>query len=335
MFKKYSILLVLIMVLIIACESSKEQEKTIEYSGIRQVKTYSVEKQEISEYFEYSGNIESRNVAGISPSLPLKIKKLHVEEGDIVEKDQLLISMDNRNLQQAQAQFENLEKNYNRMIKLRESNAVDQQALDDTESAFKIARATFERVRDDTEIRTPLCGMVTFIALKEGDTYNNMFDPILIRIVNLDEVRMRVTVSDQNVNRIKPDDRALISLDDFITTTEGRVDFIANEAKIMSGKYSVLIDVSNRDGYFRHNQYARVRILTSTSSNTIAVPQEALIKADQLFVVSEGRAELRTVVIGIENEDMVEILKGVEENDLVIIGGNVGLSDDDTVDVIE
>jgi RND family efflux transporter MFP subunit len=243
--------------------------------------------------------------------------------------------MDDKTLIQARSQYENLETNYNRMLRLRENNAVDQQALDDVESAYLIAKSTYEGILEDTEIRSPLAGMVTFIALKEGDTYNNLFDPVLIRIVNLDELQMRIKVSDIDVTRISLSSEVLISTDDFDSFIEGEVFFVADEAELMCGKYNVLIEIPDPSSVLRHNQYARARVLVKISRDALSIPQDAVFEENSVFVVSEGKAELRPVITGLENEDMIEILSGIDQGETVIIEGIIGLSDGDHIEVTD
>ena len=71
-------------------------------------------------------------------------------------------------------------------------------------------------------------------------------------------------VSDIDVSRIGLNSEVLVYIDEFKTVSEGYVSFVADEDESMSGKYNVLIEITNYAGRFRHNQYAVERILIKT-----------------------------------------------------------------------
>jgi HlyD family secretion protein len=85
--------------------------------------------QDITTYYIFSGNIESKDNQTVVSKNILPIKKLSVKEGDIVKKGDVLFTLDDSNLaanvDQAQASVEIAKINYEKMG----STAKDQQIV--------------------------------------------------------------------------------------------------------------------------------------------------------------------------------------------------------------
>jgi multidrug efflux pump subunit AcrA (membrane-fusion protein) len=93
-----------------------------------------------------------------------------------------------------------------------------------------------------------------------------------------------------------------------------------------------------RDGRIRAGMFATVSLVTETRVDVPVIPRFAVINTYGswiVFVVNDGTASRRAVTPGIENEEYVEILEGLEEGDLVVTAGQNFLSDGDPVRVLE
>ena len=82
----------------------------------------------------------------------------------------------------------------------------------------------------------------------------------------------------------------------------------------------------------------RLRIITDQKSNALVVPRAALFRGVsgnwQVFAVREGRARLIPVDVGLMNDEHAEVLRGLEQNDLVVLAPESTLSDGDRVKVL-
>jgi len=79
----------------------------------------------------------------------------------------------------------------------------------------------------------------------------------------------------------------------------------------------------------------RVRIFTKERSGVVVVPRSAVfLKASgdwAAYVVDNGRARLTDVQVGLMNDEQVEIVKGVNSKDVVILAPETNLKDGDRV----
>jgi len=288
---------------------------------------------EINEYLKYSGKIEAKTVANASPSMSGKIEMLFVKEGDHVKVGDLLVKLDQTQLEQTRIQFENTEKNYLRMQKLLESNAIDKQTFDEVQAGYNVIKSTYEFMLDNIEMKAPISGIVTYIYKKEGEKFDSMMDPFLIRVVNSSKFKAKLQVSDKDINKINKGQKAIITVDNSDEEFYGIVSYVSPEAEMMSGTFPIEISINNDSNLLKHNQFARIALITQSSSNTLIIPQESVLKSSYVFVAASGIAEKREITLGIGNEEEIEIKSGVAEEEEVIVSGNIGLQAGDKLEI--
>ncbi|MCD4795756.1 MAG: efflux RND transporter periplasmic adaptor subunit [Candidatus Cloacimonetes bacterium] len=334
MLKKLIILAALLAIVLAGCQKKTEQEEVKEeFTGAREVKIATARLGDISSYIEFSGNIEAEKTVNISPSMSGKIDKLIVDVGSIVKKGDLLAKLDDTQLKQAQTQYLNMEKNYKRMQELKRTGAIDGATFDEVETGYKVAKSSYEFTLENTEIKAPINGVITVTYKKEGENYDAMMDPMLLRMMNLDKVKARIQVSDADINEIKKGQKVILSVNNSDEEFTGKVSFVSPEADVMSGTFNVEIAVTNKSNILKHNQFARIKVLTETSENTIIVPQQAILNADHVFTIENDKAVKKYVTLGLENEYEIEITEGLQEGETVITQGNIGLSEGDKVKI--
>lgn len=334
MLKKLIILAVVLAIALMGCQKKTEQQEVKEeFTGAREVKVATTRLGDISSYIEFSGKTEAEKTVNISPSISGRIAKLIVDVGSVVKKGDLLVKLDDTQLKQARTQYINMEKNYKRMQELQKTGAIDGATFDEVETGYKVAKSSYEFMLENTEIRAPIDGVITVTYKKEGEYYDAMMDPMLLRMMNLDEVKAKIQVSDADINKIKKGQKVLLKVRSSDEEFTGRVSFVSPEADMMSGTFNVEIAVKNRDNILKHNQFARIKVLTETSENTIIVPQQAILDANHVFIIENNKAVKKYVTLGLENEYEIEITEGLQDGETVIIRGNIGLSEGDKVEI--
>jgi RND family efflux transporter MFP subunit len=334
MFKKLIILAAVFAIVLTSCQKKIEQEEVKEeFTGAREVKVSTARLGDISSYIEFSGKIEAEKTVNIAPSISGRIDKLIVDVGSVVKKGELLAKLDDTQLKQAKTQYVNMEKNYKRMQELQKTGAIDGATFDEVETGYKVAKSSYEFMLGNTEIRAPINGVITVIFKKEGEHYDAMMDPMLLRMMNLDEIKAKIQVSDADINKIKKGQKVILFVNNSDQEFTGKVSFVSPEADVMSGTFNVEIAVKNRDNILKHNQFARIKVLTKTSENTIIVPQQAILDANHVFIIENEKAVKKYVTLGLENEYEIEITKGLQDGETVIIRGNIGLSEGDKVEI--
>ncbi|MBD3413237.1 MAG: efflux RND transporter periplasmic adaptor subunit [Candidatus Aminicenantes bacterium] len=358
------LLLAFISFLIFACNPPVQEEESRESKeGAAPVKVTEVKRQKISEKLYYTGLIEAREQIVISPEVGGRIAKINVEEGERVQKGQIIAEMDTRaarlQLQQAeaglavaQANHNDAKRNMQRMERLRKENAVSEQqyekielAFDAAEAQLKQAQASLDLAEHNLEVsimEAPFSGVVASKNAEVGDIINPMMGggystaSGVLTLADFSIVKIHINVSYEDVVRIKKGQKASLTLKTFPERVfSGQVTVVNMAADPVSKKFNVEVQVSNKDLFLRPNVFGDVMLEVSTHENALVIPQEAVVEGSYVFTADQGRAVKKEITIGLENTTLLEVLTGLDEGEQVIVKGNYGLQDGALIEISE
>ena len=355
-------ILLLAAVFLFSCQppdpSSEEAAAQEQSFGAAPVKVYEVKQMKVSEKLFYTGLIDAWKEISISPDVGGKIASIHVEEGDWVQKGQLLAETDTRairlQLDQAQAgvavaeaNFKDAQRNKERMERLNQEKAVSEQQYEKIMLAYEAAEAQFQQAAaalnlakyqlDVSLMKAPFSGVIASRNADVGDVVNPLMGgPGVLTLVDFSRIKITVDVSLQDIVRIKKGQSVLLKVSAFPDETfQGQVTVVNLAADPMTKKFSVEVLVNNPDLILRPNTFGEVALEVETHENALAVPQNAVLEDRFVFVAKGNTAEKREVVLGLQNSETVEILSGISEGDLVIVEGNYGLDDGTEIEIKE
>ncbi len=334
--KSYSMVLMLLatVFIFIACEKKIDKSThTVKENHAVSVSVQKVVRKNLMQTIDFSGRVYSKRSVNVAPSVSGNISAVLVKEGDYVHKGDLIAVMDSTQYRQAKAQLESLQKTYDRMLTLKEKGAIPDEDFNKVEAGYKAAKAGYEFMQKNYEIRAPISGFVTQVMKKSKELYSMMAmgpgGPAILRIVNTNFMRVQFDVSDADISKLKIGQKALISVDSFPNKLfRGKVVYISKEADMMSGKFSCEVLVKNPKNELRANQFANVSIVLKERKNVLVVPKDAFVKkVNAVFVAKDDVAIKSEVKIGLTTKKELEVVSGLKENDLIITRGNVGLTD--------
>ena len=174
---------------------------------------------------------------------------------------------------------------------------------------------------------SPFSGTIGLRSVSVGDYVKEGQD--LVNLESLDPLKVDFRVPELALSQLRDGQTLQITLDALPDRTyDGRV--IAINPLIDANGRAVVIraQVPNKDGKLRPGMFARVRLFTSGSKDTLVVPEESLFPVgDDKFVykVVDGKATRQKVEIGARREGRVEILTGLAANDVVVTAGVIKL----------
>jgi len=234
-------------------------------------------------------------------------------------------------VEQTQAQLKTLEsfkeaKSWEAKIKGAEAGA--QQA----EVALGLAKIRL----DDCTIKAPISGMIS----KRFVDVGAMVGPTqpLVSIVDVDTVKLLTHVNDEDIDLVKSAQRVAVKVDTYLDKVfEVKEINISPAMDPLSRKIEVEIKISNPDYLMKPGMFPRIRLLVQRN-NTLLIPKEAVMEKDQrkeVFVVRDARVHLSRISIGLEKDDLVEIMSGLKEGETVVVAGQPSLKDGDKVIIEE
>ena len=143
-------------------------------------------------------------------------------------------------------------------------------------------------------------------------------------IVRTSVLRLQIEIPEQAVGQIKNGQGISLQTSAYPDQKfAGTIVRIAPDLNATSRTLTVEAEVENSGGQLKPGQFATVRIAQSEAKPTVMIPATA-VKTEgdnnKVFVVKDGRAEERTVTLGVLENDKIEIKQGVQENESVVVG---------------
>jgi len=240
--------------------------------------------------------------------------------------------------QQARANLVLAKTKWDRAIDLAKSNFISGQAKDEAENNYKVAEASAQLAEAKLakmDLRAPFSGIIGLRSVSMGDYVKEGAD--LVNLESIDPLKVDFRVPEIYMRQVKVGQPLQVQLDALPGRTfEGKV-FAVNPLIDAAGR-SVVIRamVRNPDTSLRPGMFARVRLITRDAQDALVLPEEALVpQGDQQFVyrILDGKAVRTKVDVGQRRDSKVEILNGVDKDDVVVTAGQLKLRDGAPVNI--
>jgi RND family efflux transporter MFP subunit len=329
---KQIITMIIAVACLVACTIKEDTHTALPDAAPRVVTVQQAELRALNAFVDYTGTLQADDARDITPATTAVVKSVAVDEGDAVAAGDLLVTLDEAMYNQANAQYEQLNKNYLRMKELYNAGSIDAQSYEEVETAWKIAGQNLQLMHENTYITAPVDGIITAINSHSGETWNGMLGMPLISMVGTSKMKAEVWITDTDLAKIKKGAPVEVRVDtNKETFSQGTVRYVAPQAHPISGLYRCEIAINSPQTTLRHNQFARLRIITASSKPMAVVPALALTKRGSVFVVNHGKAEERTVTVDLHNKHFIAIRSGIQPGEQVVVTGTAALQDGDAV----
>jgi cobalt-zinc-cadmium efflux system membrane fusion protein len=151
-------------------------------------------------------------------------------------------------------------------------------------------------------------------------------DANLFKIIDLSRVWIDANVFEKDLERVRPGQEVKLTVPAFPATTfSGKVILINSVVDPDTRTVKVRTEVPNPDGRLKPDMFANVQIVTALNRSAISIPQSAVLNDEgkTIVFVAEGNAyKKRQVQAGIQSNDRVEIVDGLNAGDKVVVKGN-------------
>jgi multidrug efflux system membrane fusion protein len=305
---------------------------------------------------EAVGTVQAIASIQIKARMDSQIMKVGVEEGALVKEGDLLFELDGRTLKaqlamieaqirKDQAQIVQAKRDTSRADDLLTRGAGTAVARDTTFTTLKSLEAQLEADEANrqsvltqlsfTEIRAPVSGRIGSISSKAGTVVRigdntatsalatiNQIDPIFVSFavpqVFLPDLRAAMAKGEVKVNAIVDDTRK----------QPGAIAFIENNVDPNTGTVIVKARIANATEGLWPGQFVKVEVILGVEPEAISVPAAAVQLSPQgpyLFVVKDGVAELRQVVVKRTQIGESVIGQGLADGESVVVDGQLRL----------
>ena len=298
----------------------------------------------IESILERSAPLEAEAQVEVSARTSNPAIELLVEEGDKVEKNQVLLRLESdkqkNDFDQAKSQFDKEQIDFDRQESLYGDNLISEQEYRNAKFSLTQRRLAFEEAKrqfEYTEVRAPIKGTITLRDVKVGDqvgTGRKIFE-----IIDFDSTVAIIHVPEQYLPKLRPAMEArLISNTLGDKVFDGYVKRISPIVEARAGTIKVTVGVQEL-GALRPGMWVDVELVLETKQDALLISKKSIVyDNDQTFAYklhtgTNGVKRVKRHLVLPVNADKVHIepTEGFEVGEKVVVAGQSGLKENSRI----
>jgi RND family efflux transporter MFP subunit len=350
--KKWSITIFIFSVLVLAAFVYYRVSENIKASQKQNKPSQSVEiiKPELGNIvseLSFTGDILPVQQTNIYSRVTGNIQKIYVDIGDYVSTGKLLALIDQSTfiqsvkqteglLNQAKASLENYRVNYRRLLVLLEKGLTSQGDVDNAETQVKIYEAQVQTAEANYEsaklqlgycsITAPFDGYITKRLLDQGALVSSGTNNSIFVLSNISKLKIMVNVLEKDIPSLENIKTVTVKTDTYPNETfTAKFRKMSQSVDLSTRTMPVEVDIDNEGNTLKPGMFARVELILDKHYNVLKVPLQCIRKDETgsfVFSVSEDNTAIKKFVqTGLESDNKVEIVSGINENDNIVVVG--------------
>lgn len=363
------VFLLIFTVIIAGCGSG--EEKQAEQSVPVQI--YKPAPSAIANTVTLTGGVTAENDAVIYSKVTEKIDRINVNPGDRVSAGQTLAVQANAGLRSgveaAQAALKSAEAQANlaaqefaRSERLFDQKAISPQQYDQAVSQNASAQAALEQAKaalaqaqeryQDSYIKAPFAGTVGAVYVTENQMVQ-MGEQVIQMVGSNSQMKAKLQASSMDYGRIKKGQNVRITFPTIPGEAfSGFVYEIDKTINPATNSLGVEIRFRDNDPRIASGIFGEFQIETEKIEKTLVIPEDAVLTQTQVklnqqrgtqeavkkyfaFVVENGRAKLKEINVGVVSDGSLEVVKGIDFNDSVVVVGQNIVKDGQLVNIVD
>lgn len=302
-----------------------------------------VTKMAITDSLQLTGYMEAYSQIDISAETQGTITSMNTSLGQEKSKGGIIATIDDKlkklAVKTAGISVSKLKKDLERYNNLYKGGTSTEQQLNEAQNVYDNAIIQLEQAEkqlSDATIKSPINGVIVKKYVEPGE-FVNIGSPIAT-IVDISKLKIKLNVSEANVYHLKLNDKAIITTDVYPGVVfEGNISFISSQGDD-SHNYPVEIVISNSSIYpLKSGTFAKVMIKLPVATEALYIPRESLLGSitdAAVYVAENNKAKIRKIIVGSGNDNYIKVISGLNENEKVIINGQINLSDNKTIKIL-
>ena len=282
---------------------------------------------------EIQANIKTRQNLQLFPEFGGRLNQILVKEGQEVEKGTLLAVIDDAGLQdqldQMKLQLQLAKTTFERTQRLWDQKIGSEMMYLEAKTRFKSQQKQVAQMRNQlskTKVYAPFSGVIDEIIARKGSALAPGITPIM-RIVNLDNMYVESDVPENYLANITKGSFAKVSIPVLNETQNTLVRQTGNFIQPNNRTFRVEAPIKNPTGMIKPNLNARLSIVDYSNPEALMIPFRVIrenANGDSFVFIlkvaeqeNEYITEQRFVSLGMSKNELVEITKGVNTEDLI------------------
>lgn len=339
---KLAITLIIISTLMYSCSENKKENPEEE---IIEVKTTKIKKERLIIPLRSVGKVGTENEIMLAFKTGGIIRKIFVDEGDKVSKDQVLAELEleeiKSRLEQAELGMSKARRDFKRIENLYNDSVATLENYQDAKTALELAETDLRIAKFNLKhsvIRAPENGNI----LKRFSDEHELIgpgNPVFLFGSTASNWIVDVALSDQDAVLVEKGDSARVFIDAWPAEAfRAWVHQVSSAADPYTGTFNVQLKLSATEKNLLSGLIARVEIYSGENEEYVLVPVEALNEANKhnasVFVVNDSKVSKKRIKTGRITGDYCIVKQGLEVGDEVVTEGNKYIDSESVIRVI-
>lgn len=288
----------------------------------------------LKELIVVTGNIQADESVDLKMETSGKVTSITFKEGAKVKVGDLILKINDQELRaqynRAKARQKLAEEQEYRQRILLKKEAISQQEYDIvfTElQSLKAETGLIEAQLAKTELRAPFNGQLGLRMVSVGDYVTPA--NIVSKLVKNDKVKITFSVPEKYANNISNNSEITFQVDGVAKIYKAKV--YAFEPSIDENTRTLQIRaIADNDGQIIPGSFAKINLELNEIKNAIMIPNQAIVpilKGKKVYLAKNAKAKEQVVQTGVRNDQMIQIISGINVGDTLITTGIMSLKD--------
>lgn len=319
----------LLALIVMGCGDDKPDIVSSRDDGVMKVDYIVVKPTGVANVLNVSGTLLATESAMLSAQTAGKVTDILFDEGEKVQKGQILVRLDDRALQAQQkmldAQLKTAKKDLERKQGLAEIQGVSAAEIDDATLKVSNLQAQKDEIDvklDHTTIRAPFSGTIGLRSISPG-SYLAAGDPVA-ELVKRDPLKLQFNIPEKYATQVKEGQTLRFGIDGNQKTYKAEVYAAASSIDPATRALSVRAKAPNKKGELIPGAFADVVISLDSIPDGLMVPTDAIVpqlNEQMVYQIENGKVNETRVQTGIRKTATVQITEGLQAGDTVMMTG--------------
>lgn len=325
---KYCVVFILIVVSFLACKKKDANAGKPKVSPPVIVDVIIADRQPISDLVEANGTVIANEFLQINPEVSGRLTYLNIAEGSQVSQGTVLAKINDEDLQaqlaKTRVQLDLAQKTTQRFKQLLDVSGINQSDYDialNQVNAFKADMVYTQALINKTIIRAPFSGVIGLRQISPGAYVTPA--TTLATLQQTSKIKIDFVVPQNYSNIIKRGSVLDVELD-ATSRKMGRAMIVATEPGANTDTRNLKVRAVLSESNINPGAFVKVFLNAGGGRSSIVVPTNCIIpndKDNQIIVVKNGIANFINVETGLRQANSVEIVKGLNVGDSVVVTG--------------
>ena len=350
--KQLYITIIFALITMWSCDQAEEESPTVDIAA--PVSVLQIETASLSRHTIATGNAMAEKVMDLTAQIGGKYNlknnptyKRPYKLGDRVKAGQAFVEIEDKeyvngiSLEATKMNLDLTEQEYEKQKSIFDKGGVTLRELRNSELQLTRARNDLESAEirlEKMKVDVPISGVIVTLTHYTPNSPIQQGSP-LATIMDYSRMYVDISLPENTMMEIKTGQKVQITNYSLANDTlSGTITELSPAIDVNTRTYLGKVRFNNPKLLIRPGMFVKTLIKVNQKDDIIVIPKEVIIsdqRGKRVFVVQENTAFERIIETGIENEDMIEVIGGLEENERLVIKGFETLRNKSKVKVLK